>query len=270
MRLAVFSDIHGNWTAFQAALADFEQMTAHAPADVIWVLGDLAAFGPRPAECVARVRAWAEAAQADPPQAPRFCAVRGNTDRYLVRGERPSGKPAADEAQFAEQIAAFQRRDQQFHWGLAHLTFADYDFLSKLNPECELHVPGYGHVIGYHGTPGSDEGMLTPTSTDEEAADALLAREGRLGIGGHIHVQMDRTLPTGWRVINVGSVGMSFDRPGYAEWALIAFAPDANGTIEAQVDLRAVPYDVEAVVADLAARDFPGHEAIAQRLRTGK
>ncbi|MCS7071650.1 MAG: metallophosphoesterase, partial [Anaerolinea sp.] len=213
MRLAVFSDIHGNWTAFQAALADFEQVTVNAPVDVIWVLGDLAAFGPRPAECVARVRAWADAAQqaegTNGAQPARFCAVRGNTDRYLVRGERPTGKPVESEDQLAGQIAAFQRRDQQFHWGLSRLTFADYTFLSKLSPECDLHVPGYGHVIGYHGTPGSDEGMLTPASTDEEAADALLDREGRLGIGGHIHVQMDRTLPTGWRVINAGSVGMS-------------------------------------------------------------
>lgn len=275
MRLALFSDIHGNLAAFEAALTDFDRLTAaDGPVDVIWVLGDLAAFGPYPSECIARVRAWADAAhqaaEADPTKAGRFRAVRGNTDRYLIRGERPVGRLADDADKLSAQVAAFQRRDQQLHWGLSRLTFADYEFLGKLSSECDLHVPGYGHVIGYHGTPGSDEAMLTPASTDEEAADALLDREGRLAIGAHIHVQMDRVLPTGWRVINIGSVGMSFDKPGYAQWALITFAPNETGVVEAQVDLRAVPYDVEAVAADLAALGFPGHDVMLQRLRSGQ
>jgi hypothetical protein len=86
--------------------------------------------------------------------------------------------------------------------------------LSKLGGECELHADGYGYVIGYHGTPGNDEGLLTPVMDEEEAADALLDREGRLGIGGHIHIQMDRMLErVGWRVINIGSIGISKDMP---------------------------------------------------------
>jgi hypothetical protein len=64
---------------------------------------------------------------------------------------------------------------------------------------------------------------------------------------------MDRTLErSGWRVINVGSIGLSNDMPGKAQWGLFTFE---NGDVA--VDLRAVPYDVDAVIADLDAVGFP-------------
>jgi hypothetical protein len=64
-------------------------------------------------------------------------------------------------------------------------------------------------------------------------------------------------------VVNVGSVGMSFDRPGYAQWGLFTF--EENGAVT--VDLRNVPYDVEAAVADLQAVGYPDIESAARRLR---
>jgi hypothetical protein len=146
---------------------------------------------------------------------------------------------------------------------MEQLAFEDYEFLAKLPGECELRVDGYGYVIGYHGTPGNDEGFLTPDTDEEEAADALLDREGRLGIGGHIHVQMDRTLErVNWRVINVGSIGMSFDMPGKAQWGLFTFEND-----DVTVDLRAVPYDMEAVIADFQTVGVPDPAWSAARLR---
>src|SRR5690606_10905821 len=53
MRLAVLSDIHGNLIALEAALADLARVGA---VDKLWVLGDLAAIGPRPGDCLQRVR----------------------------------------------------------------------------------------------------------------------------------------------------------------------------------------------------------------------
>jgi predicted phosphodiesterase len=260
MRLAVFSDIHGNLTAFEAALADFEALGG---ADRIWVLGDLAAFGPRPAESIRRVKALVDATEADEAKKGTVRTLRGNTDRYLVTGDRPHQKTAENAEDLTQLVQALRPLHEALMWGMEQLTFEDYEFLSKLAGECDLRAEGYGYVIGYHGTPGNDEGFLTPETDEEEAADALLDREGRLGIGGHIHRQMDRILNrAGWRVINVGSVGMSFDKPGKAEWGLFTFE---NG--EVMVDLRAVPYDVGAVIADFRAVGVPDPEWAAGRLR---
>jgi len=253
MRLAVLSDMHGNLIALEAALADLE---ASGGADTVWILGDLAAFGPRPAECVRRVQALAEQYGKD-----NVRYVRGNTDRYLVRGERPAMPPAEDEETFALIRAEWPPRDRALNWGLAQLSFEDYTFLAKLATETALEVPGYGWVIGYHGTPGDDEGFLKPDTPPDVARDLLLDREGRLGIGGHIHVQMDRDLGN-WRVVNVGSVGMSFDQPGKAQWGLFSFDDD-----QVSVDLRNVAYDTAAFAADLRASGHPEPEWALNKFR---
>ena len=260
MRLAVFSDIHGNLEAFEAALADYETIGG---ADHIWILGDMAALGPRPVECIQRMKALVDAAEADESKKGTVRTVRGNTDRYVVTGECPRRKPAEDADGLKKMIEGIHRINRLMEWCMDRLAFEDYEFLAKLGGEYDLNVEGFGYVIGYHGTPGNDEGILRPDTDEEEADDALLDREGRLGIGGHIHIQMDRTLErTGWRVINVGSVGMSNDMPGLAQWGLFTFE-DGDVT----VDLRAVPYDVEAVLADMQNVGFPMIEWAEKTLR---
>src|SRR5579862_9776737 len=68
MRIAAFSDTHGNLVALEAVLADIERQD---PFDAYLMAGDIVAGGPRPAETLARVRALA-------------CpVVLGNTDYYL-------------------------------------------------------------------------------------------------------------------------------------------------------------------------------------------
>jgi predicted phosphodiesterase len=267
MRLAVLSDIHGNLVALEAVLADLESLGG---ADVTWVLGDLALGGPRPVECIRRIRAMAdaakEAAEKDASQKGKLRLVSGNTDRYLVTGTRPRIKPPENED---EMRAAFQnsaKTDARINWTAAQLSYEDYDFLRKLGGECDLNVPSYGGVIGYHAVPGDDEPIITPNMPDHEIADTLLDREGRLAIYGHIHKQWDRDLTVGgWRVINVGSIGMSFDMPGKAQWGLFTFQ-DGN----VKVDLRAIPYDVEVVIADLNTVGIPAPEMTIDLLRSGR
>lgn len=254
MRLAVLSDIHGNLVALETVLADLEALGG---ADVTWVLGDLAAFGPRPAECIWRLKALQEAAEKD-----TFKIIGGNTDRYLVTGERLRTSSAKDEEAFKKLANGWRARDLNLNWAVSQISFEDYEFLKKIRGhETGLDIKDYGWVIGYHGIPGDDEGMLTSDTSDEEALDALLDREGRLGIGGHIHKQMNRDLGS-WRAVNVGSIGLSFDMPGLAQWGMFTFE---NG--EVRVDLRAVPYDVDAVIADLDVVGYPVPEWTTRWLR---
>ncbi len=262
MKLAVFSDIHGNLTALEAMLADLDTV---GEVDQIWCLGDLVAFGARPAECVARVRALAEA-HGDK----KFRMIGGNTDRYLVTGERARIRPLEDAEKFPNFVTEMATRDNVLNWNLAQLTFEDYQFLAKsLGKETAVPVKGYGWVIGYHGIPGDDEGMLLPDTRNEQASDALLDREARLAIGAHIHKQMDRELEN-WRIVNIGSVGMSFDMPGKAQWGVFSFeGVGENGSAQTTltVDLRAVPYDIDVAIADMTASGHPAPEWASKRLK---
>lgn len=254
MRLAVLSDIHGNLAALEATLNDLE---AVGGADLTWCLGDIALFGSRPSECIQRIKALAEANEGK-----TFKVIGGNADRYLINGERPRWPSAKDEDGFKKQIGEWRAFNAGLLWCLEQMRFEDYEFLKKIRGhELGQDVEGFGHVIGYHAVPGNDETNLTPETSDEEARDLLLDREGRMGIGGHIHRQYDRDLGN-WRIINPGSIGMPVDVRGQAGWALLTFE---NGQV--QVDLRRVPFDVEAVIEDLKAVGHPAVEWVATRLR---
>jgi predicted phosphodiesterase len=254
MKLAVISDIHGNLVALEAALADLESV---GEVDQLWILGDLVTGGPRPSECIQRVLALQEQYGED------HCKIiGGNADRYLVTGERFVRPPAQDEEEFARLFDWRVGSDAAINWNLAQINWDQYQFLAKISGmEISHHIDGFGYVIGYHAVPGNDEAILSPDTPDEEAADTLLDREGWLGIGGHIHRQMDRVLED-WRVVNVGSVGMSFETPGSAQWGLFTF--DRG---EVTVDLRAAPYDTDAAIADIRGVGMPDPAWSIRRFR---
>ena len=98
-----------------------------------------------------------------------------------------------------------------------------------------------------------------PTSSEEIAADALLDREGRIMLAGHTHLKMDRMVKR-WRVLNPGSVGMSFSEPGMVEWLLLTVTPEGVET-----DFRALPYDMESMLADAATTSYPELDFLRER-----
>lgn len=82
-----------------------------------------------------------------------------------------------------------------------------------------------------------------------EVVDLLVAIDARV-------VQYDRTLPTGLRVVNAGSVGMPYEGVRGAYWALLG--PD--------VEFRRSEYDVEATVAAIEVMDAPVEERLVEYL----
>lgn len=249
MRLAVLSDIHGNLHALQAVLADLE---AAGGADQTWLLGDLVAFGPNPAECLEVIRSMPEDTTR---------VIQGNTDRYVVTGARPSHhKLEADKWQaFVEQMRG---RDSLFQWTAEQISGEQAEYLAKLGTDLAVDAEGFGWVIGFHAIPGDDEAVLLPYNADEEFLDALLDRQGKIAFGGHTHLAMDKDLGR-WRFVNPGSVGLPFDKDPRAAYALVTFEAG-----KAHVDLRRASYDIEAAVTALEATQHPAPAWVAERMRT--
>jgi len=245
VRLAVLSDIHGNQRGLEAVLDDLKQAGG---ADITWILGDLCAFGPRPAECLQIIR-----------DIPKVHVIAGNTDRYLITGQLPMGRPK-DEAEWQQRGAKQREIASTFAWGVDRLNFANYEYLAKLHHGLDFEASGYGWVIGYHGSPGDDEYVMLPDTPDEEVIDQFLDSEGRLGFGGHTHLPMDRDLGR-WRVVNVGSVGLPKDEPR-ACYVLATFEGD-----QATLEFRRVDYDIDSVLADLKQQDFPAMNWITANMK---
>src|ERR1700739_1282729 len=94
MRLALFSDIHGNPLALNAVLSDLERQ---GEIDAYWVLGDFVALGYDPVTPLQMVTAL-----------PHASCIRGNMDRYVVTEDLPvpPEKVLEEPALLAEVIEA--------------------------------------------------------------------------------------------------------------------------------------------------------------------
>jgi predicted phosphodiesterase len=213
--VAVLADIHGVLPVLDAVLAEPEVRAA----DRIVVCGDHAA-GPQPAEVLDRLS-----------ELDNVVLVRGNADRDLValaRGEYP-----ADEQPYPVDA-----------WAAAQLTPAHVELLARLPHPVVLDVQGFGPVVFCHGTPRDDNEVVLVDTRLERWAEAFsgLPDEVQTVVCGHTHMPFTRLVDRRL-VVNPGSIGMPYGRPG-GHWALLR-----NGG----VTLRRIEIDVDAAVAAVIA-----------------
>jgi predicted phosphodiesterase len=247
MRIAVLSDIHGNRVALDAALADLDA----AGIDEYWILGDLVALGPDPVGVLERL------ARLSP-----CWIVRGNSDRYLVTGDRPpsvSPHPGQEAGKLKEivDIAC------GLAWTQGAITIAGwFDWLAQLPLELQKTLPDGTECLLVHEAPGSDDGTgLTAVMPDDEMRDRLKGSCANLICVGHTHQPLDRRVDK-WHVLNPGSIGRP--RPDLlgASYAIL----DATQT-GYTVEHREVDYDREQVIAQMRKLRHPTAEFISQCLR---
>lgn len=229
MRTALFSDIHGNAVAFAAFLGDLEQHSV----DRLVCLGDAIQGGPQPAECVRRLRAL------------DCLVVMGNADWYVLTGE--TGEPETD--------AHARMRE----WTLAQLSGDDLAFMRGFQPTVD--APG---LLAFHGSPGSFEELILPTTAEDEFRRMLGGADAPLLAGGHVHLQFTRR--RGDSVfVNPGSVGLAYDHEQPADdvrldpWAQYAIVDAAAMSVE----FRRVPFDREEVIASYEESGAPHPERAA-------
>jgi predicted phosphodiesterase len=225
--VAVLADIHGVLPVLDAVLAEPEVRAA----SLIVICGDIAA-GPQPVPVLDRL------AELD-----NVVLVRGNADRDLValaRGDYPAG---------AEVYPADA-------WAAAQLPPAYVELLAGLPHPVILDVRGFGPVAFCHGTPRDDnEVVLVDTRLDRWAeAFSGLPGEVRTVVCGHTHMPFTRLVDRRL-VVNPGSIGMPYGRPG-GHWALLR---------DGGVSLRRTEIDVEAAVAAvIAGSGYPDRAAWAE------
>lgn len=247
MRVAVFSDVHGNPIAFDAVLADIE---AAGGVDAHWFVGDAAAMGFDPAGAVERIRTL-----------PGLLAVRGNTDRYTVDdawGIDQVMDKAGTSAR--EEVQNFLGMIRSFAWTRGALQVSDgYDWVAGLPTEQRVTLPDGTRVLLVHAAPGTDDGPGFKPGMSEDDLRASLAGAGAdLVFVGHTHQPMDETVD-GVRLINLGSVSNPGTSDQRAMWTLLD--ADESGY---RIERRFAAYDVAAVIAEIGAAHHP-----AERFVTG-
>jgi putative phosphoesterase len=241
MRLALLSDIHGNPLALDAILKNIE---SQGGVDAYWVLGDVGAIGYDPVGVIERLVALPDV---------RF--VRGNTDRYVVTGDRPL-PTAAHVQQDLRLLPVFAEIAESFAWTKGAVSATGWlNWMASFPLEQRLTLPDGTRLLGVHAAPGTDEGDGIHAGLSDDALRILLNNcEADLVCVGHTHRPLDRTVD-GIRVINLGSVSNPVTSDLRASYALLTEATSGY-----QVQMRYVEYDWRAV---LVAIQQSGHTTSA-------
>ena len=102
-------------------------------------------------------------------------------------------------------------------------------WLAGFEPSVEIDIVGLGRVLFCHGTPGSDEEILTEGSPEAAFTAALEGVDAGVVVGGHTHMHFVR--PAAGRLfVNAGSVGRPYGEPG-AHWLLLGPSLVARRTL---------------------------------------
>ena len=236
MRVALFSDVHGNGVAFRAMLDDL----AGQDYDRIVCLGDHAQGGPQPAECLELLRELA---------CPVVC---GNSDHFLLTLD------FGEEEVTEEQIANAK-------WAQAQLSPELLEFHQGFSAVVDVDLGEGRTLLAFHATPRSREELVGPWMDEEEFRAPFERLSAEVFAGGHSHQQWARRLGDAYYV-NPGSVGLPVDHlqsgptraETCAEYALITVDDGAVG-----VEFRRTPFDADEVIRSIESSGMPHPENAA-------
>jgi predicted phosphodiesterase len=235
MRIAIVSDIHGNWTALQAILADLRQTSP----DLILHGGDLPQGGASPAEIVDQIRdlGWR--------------GVVGNTDEMLFAPESLT--------EFASRAPHLQ----PLWTAIAEMTQATCEALGEERlawlralPRIQVHGP----MMLVHASPESLWLAPAPEASDAELESVYLPLGQPIAIYAHIHRSYVRSVAN-MTVANTGSVSLSYDGDRRAAYLLLD---------DFQPTIRRVEYDVEKELKALSVCGLPHSDWIAETLKAAR
>jgi predicted phosphodiesterase len=245
VRFLILSDLHGNWRALEAILAN-----AKDEYDQAVCCGDIVGYNPDPAQVLEWTRKNC------------FSVVRGNHDKVVA---------GIDEIEWFNQVAQIAAI-----WTMRELTTEQMNWLRAL-PKGPLKLE---HFYLCHGAPfDEDEYVITPRDANicfthfelplaffghTHLQGGFFYRRGRVGSLGPVgQAYKDRVVelePDAMYMINPGSVGQPRDGDPRAAYALF----DSETKC---VQLRRVEYNIEKTAEDIRKVGLP--DTLALRLFQG-
>lgn len=220
MTIAVLSDIHSNFAALQAVIADAEKRSP----DMWLFLGDYITDCPFPHRTIEFLRGFAASH--------RCLFIRGNREDYMLR-RRESPQPWKYGSKYGALLYCYE-----------DLTDSDLDWLAGMPISLRAEIPGCEPLMMCHGSP-ENSSYLFHTETPE--AEAMISRLGEFGVRlmlcGHSHI------PYIFRrgdcmLVNPGALGMPVNRQTRAQYALLTY----NGGFRPEI--ISVDYDIGRTVEE--------------------
>lgn len=236
MKVAVLSDIHGNFQALESVMEDVKANNC----EQVFCLGDLAMAGPQPRMVIDYVR-----------KQNNWTVIQGNTDKMIsdfspeilqnVKNNFPvMANALADDVIFIEE-------DKK-------------DYLRNLPAQKELTLEGV-KVLLVHGSPRKNNEDILPDMPLKVIEEMLEGTDADLIFCGHSHVPAGYQTNKKQTVVNVGSVGRPMTDEPKACYVIADFQ-DGGFSIEH----RFIDYDRQTAADIMSARNFDGADKLAQMI----
>jgi len=232
MKLAVLSDIHGNWPALQATAADID---AWQP-DVVLVNGDVVNDGPSSLAC------WQYVAGRRARDG--WHVLRGNHEEYVTDWRDPA-TPREGPAYDLIRLSRWTYEQLGGETGGPAV-----DDLAALPERWEWDAPDGTRLVAMHGTLLGNRAGIYPFTADEDVRRRIESG-ARVFVTAHTHVAHIRRLD-GTLVVNTGSAGIPGDGDGRAAYG--RFIWSAGRGWEAQI--ARVAYDRRRTERDYFTSGF--------------
>ena len=199
MKIAVISDIHGNWQALESVIADYQLQGCKR----VLCLGDLAMAGPEPNVVLDYIMNKAQ----------NWTIIQGNTDKMIAEFD----------------LKMYDKLGKEFPV-MANALLDDNNIIDKdkkvflgLLPERkELMIEGVG-VLMVHGSPRRNNEDILPNMKISEIQDMISGENADLILCGHTHIPCGYQTLSKQTVVNVGSVGRPMTGNPKANYAIIDF-----------------------------------------------
>lgn len=230
MRIAIISDIHGNYIALEAVLRDLAEQPS---VDQLVIAGDLCLNGPCPREVLQRV------------QELHCPVIQGNVDAEVVT--QASGKG--------------EKKRNTATWTREQIGQAGIDYLASLPFSHRISNSNGSDLLIVHANPLNLEDAIFPNASDSTLEHFLGSLDSKIGAlaFGHLHIAYTRH----WRhllLVDVGSCGIPRDEDHRASCGVLSWQ-DRHW----EAEIRRVAYDVQAVVKQIKTSGMPNPE---KRIKT--
>lgn len=237
MKVALIGDIHANLPALEAVLKDAHERGVEA----IWNTGDILGYGAFPNEVI------------DLLIKENVNSIIGNYDDKVLK-VKEKRKNWKDEKPPEKWIA--------YNWAYKTLTKGNREYLSNSLNEMRFDIEGKSVLIT-HGSPKSDEELLTPDTPQERFIELESEASADIVIFGHSHIPFKQKAGKTW-FINPGSVGRQGDGDPRTSYAILNIKhPNLF-----RVDFYRVEYDIERAIEAIHNSGLP--ELFAQMLLEGR
>ncbi len=248
MRIAVFSDVHGNLTALRAVLDDINRQPSF---DAIVFAGDLCLFGPRPQACVELLRGQ------------KIQSIVGNTDEWV---RKPPPITDAMDDNLRQQRSQLRKLCR---WTEQQLNQSSLEWLDVLRKSFQLRFSpssvSQDDLLIVHANPVDLGQIIFPSidrqrelygrvrQDDDNLENIFQAVDANLVAFGHLHIPGLRE----WKnklLANISSVSLPGDGDARAKYAVLSWQSDIGWSVQ----YFKIPYPAEDEIKAFRDAKPPG------------